>query len=40
MFQELTIAQIHLQFALCAVYDDFVQLVAIMLRGCQAGGFA
>jgi hypothetical protein len=38
MFQELKNAQIHLKYAVCTVYDDIVQLVAIMLRGCQAGG--
>jgi hypothetical protein len=38
MFQELTNAKIHLKYTVCTVYGDIVQLVAIMLRGCQAGG--
>jgi hypothetical protein len=38
MFQGLTNAQIHLKPTVCAVCDDIVQLVAIMLCGYQAGG--
>ena len=37
MFQELTNVQIHLKYTFCAVYDDIVQLVEIMLSVSQAG---